>query len=229
MDWEDDICYYSFFLIKRNDFMKLKDFCFNIFNFKSCCALLFSFFLVSCVKQPPSNIDNVCHMFREYPQWYKDAKDVERRWRVPIPVQMAIVHQESKFEADARPPRTKFLGIIPWKRPSTAYGYAQALNGTWKEYKAKNGNVFSSRDYFGDGVDFIGWYANNAYLRARVPRTDAYELYLAYHEGVGGYQRKSYLKKPWLIKVSQKVKARSRLYAAQLNSCEGSLKSTSWF
>ena len=209
--------------------MKLKDFCSDIFNFKTYVALILAPLLVSCVKQPPANIDNVCHMFKEYPQWYKDAKDVERRWRVPVPVQMAIVHQESKFEATARPPRTKFLWVIPWKRASTAYGYAQALNGTWAEYKRNNGNVFSSRDTFGDGVDFIGWYANSAYKRARVPRWDAYALYLAYHEGVGGYQRKSYLKKPWLIKVAQKVKARSRVYAAQLNSCQGALKSRGWF
>ena len=181
------------------------------------------------MKQPPANIDNVCHIFKEYPQWYKDAKDVERRWKVPVPVQMAIMHQESKFEAGARPPRGKFMWLIPGKRPSTAYGYAQALNGTWKEYKRTNGNLFSSRTYFGDGADFIGWYANTAYLRAHIPRTDAYELYLAYHEGVGGYQRKTYLKKPWLIKVAQKVKARSMVYTAQLNSCKRTLPETRWF
>lgn len=194
--------------------------------FLVCCCLVSLF---GCVKQPPSNIDNVCHIFKEYPQWYRDAKDVERRWKVPVPVQMAIIHQESKFEAQARPPRTKFLWFFPGKRPTTAYGYAQALNGTWKEYKRDNGNLFSSRDYFGDGVDFIGWYANNAYKRAQVPRTDAYPLYLAYHEGIGGYQRKSYLSKPWLIHVARKVKARSQVYARQLNSCHASLASRSWF
>lgn len=209
--------------------MKLKDFCSDLFNFKFVFTLILVVLLTSCAKQPPANIDNVCHIFKEYPQWFKDAKDVERRWKVPVPVQMAIVHQESKFEATARPPRTKLLWFIPWKRASTAYGYAQALNGTWKEYKRNNGGMFSSRDYFGDGVDFIGWYANSAYTKARVPRTDAYSLYLAYHEGVGGYQRRSYLKKPWLIKVAQKVKARSNVYAAQLNSCQGTLKSHSWF
>lgn len=192
-------------------------------------VLFFTFFLSSCVKQPPANIDNVCHMFKEYPQWYRDAKDVERRWRVPVAVQMAIVHQESKFDAKARPPRGSFLWIFPGKRPSTAYGYAQALNGTWKEYKRENGGMLSSRDSFGDGVDFIGWYANGAYKKAGVPRTDAYSLYLAYHEGVGGYQRKTYLKKPWLVGVAHKVKSRSNMYAAQLNSCQRSLKRHRWF
>lgn len=209
--------------------MKLKDFFTKVINLKLFVLMFFALLLSSCVKQPPSNIENVCHIFKEYPQWYRDAKDVERRWKVPVPVQMAIVHQESKFEASAKPPRKKLLWIIPWKRPSTAYGYAQALNGTWKEYKRDNGGLFSSRNTFGDGVDFIGWYANGAYKKARVPRTDAYSLYLAYHEGVGGYQRKTYLKKPWLIQVARKVKAKSQLYASQLNSCQGSLKKHHWF
>lgn len=209
--------------------MNLQDFSTGLRIFKLFVSLLFSLLLISCVKQPPANIENVCHIFKEYPQWYRDAKDVERRWKVPVPVQMAIVHQESKFRASAKPPRGKLLWIIPWKRPSTAYGYAQALNGTWREYKRNNGGLFSSRDSFGDGVDFIGWYANGAYRKAGVPRYDAYSLYLAYHEGVGGYQRKTYLQKPWLISVARKVKAKSQLYAAQLNSCQGRLKSHRWF
>ena len=102
------------------------------------------------------------------------------------------------------------------------------MNGTWKEYKRNNGGLFSSRDVFGDGVDFIGWYANQAYIQAGVSRTDAYSLYLAYHEGVGGYKRKTYLKKAWLLPVTRKVKARSLKYGSQLNSCERSLQSRSW-
>lgn len=209
--------------------MKLKNYLCTLLKLKIYLISALALTLTSCVKQPPSNIDNICHMFKEYPQWYRDTKDVERRWKVPVPVQMAIVHQESKFRARARPPRTTFLWFFPGKRPTTAYGYAQALNGTWKEYKRANGNVFSSRDYFGDGIDFIGWYANGAYRRAGVPRNDAYPLYLAYHEGVGGYQRKTYLQKPWLIQVARKVKARSHVYEAQLRSCQGSLNQRSWF
>ena len=208
--------------------MNIKDCYNNIMNVRSFFMLISSAILASCASHAPSDVNNICTVFKEYPQWYKDAKDVEHRWKVPVPVQMAIVHQESKFDATARPPRTKLLSVIPWKRPSSAYGYAQALHATWNEYKRTNGNVFSSRDDFGDGVDFIGWYANQASVKAGIPRTDAYPLYLAYHEGVGGYQRKSYLKKPWLLNVAQKVKAKAQTYAMQLNSCQGSLKSRSW-
>lgn len=193
--------------------------------------LLVSLLLGSCASPPPSNVNNVCSIFKQYPQWYSHALDVQKRWRVPVAVQMAIIHQESKFNARAKPPRTKLLWVIPWKRPSTAYGYAQALNGTWAHYKNSSGGggLFSSRNDFYDGVDFIGWYANQAYIKAGIPRTDAYSLYLAYHEGIGGYQRKTYLRKNWLIPVAHKVSARAQIYQAQLNSCRKSLASKSWY
>lgn len=198
-------------------------------RFKPVIAFFFAILLSGCVSSPPSDINNICNIFRQYPRWYTDSKDVERRWKIPVPVQMAIIHQESKFNARAKPPRQKLLWIIPWTRPSSAYGYAQALEGTWQHYKRNNGGFLSTRDDFGDAVDFIGWYANEANKRGRIPRTDAYLLYLAYHEGVGGYLNKSYLKKPWLIQVARKVKAKSELYSMQLNRCQGSIGSKSWF
>ncbi len=167
----------------------------------------------------PSDVSNVCHIFKENPQWYRDAKSVEKRWWVPIPVQMAIMHQESKFDAHARPPRTKLFSLIPWKRPTTAYGYSQALNGTWALYRKSGGGFFASRTSFADAVDFIGWYANQAYQRARIHRSNAYALYLAYHEGIGGYQRRTYLHKAWLPPVARKVENRARIYRSQLAYC----------
>jgi hypothetical protein len=191
--------------------------------------LVASSILAGCVTPPPPrDLNNVCNIFRQYPHWYHESKDVERRWHVPVSVQMAILHQESKFNATAQPERTKLLWIIPWTRPSTAYGYSQALNGTWALYKRARGGAFVSRDHFGDGVDFIGWYANEAYKRAKIPGNQAYDLYLAYHEGVGGYLQKSYLRKPWLIVVAHKVSAREKIYRAQLASCEKSLVSNNW-
>ena len=190
--------------------------------------LLLFLCLTGCVKAPPAHVDNICHIFKQYPRWYQDAKDVERRWRVPVSVQMAIIHQESRFNGKARPERTKLLWVIPWKRPSSSYGYTQALQSTWNEYKKSNGGLWSSRTDFGDAVDFIGWYANLAHQRAGIARHDAYALYLAYHEGIRGFQRKTYLKKQWLIHVAQKVKAKSQLYATQLKKCEKSLKRRSW-
>lgn len=177
--------------------------------------------LASCMPpDPPQNVDNICKIFKEYPKWRRATQKVARRWHVPVEVQMAIIHQESRFRAQAKPPRTKILWIIPWTRPSSAYGYSQALDSTWDRYKDKSGWLFSSRDSFGDAADFIGWYANQAHIRAGISRNDAYALYLAYHEGVGGYQRKTYLRKPWLIKVARKVARRASIYRAQLANCK---------
>lgn len=175
--------------------------------------------LSGCVSVPPRDVNNICNIFREYPRWYTDTLDVQRRWRVPVHVQMAIVHQESKFDARAEPPRTKLLWVIPWRRPSTAYGYSQALRSTWELYRKSDGGMWASRDNFADGVDFIGWYANQANRRAGIPRDDAYALYLAYHEGIGGYQQKTYLRKSWLPPVARKVQARAQIYRAQLATC----------
>jgi len=60
----------------------------------------------------------------------------EQRWGTDGQIQMAIIQQESSFRINARPPRTKLMGLIPWARQSNAYGYAQALDGTWVRYKA---------------------------------------------------------------------------------------------
>lgn len=180
---------------------------------------LVTLLLTGCMSHPPSDVSNACKIFHENPRWYHQAKSVEKRWLVPVPVQMAIVHQESHFVANARPPRRKILAMIPWKRPTTAYGYSQALDGTWSLYRRSDGSVFSSRTNFGDAVDFIGWYANQAHRKAGIARSNAYDLYLAYHEGIGGYQRKTYLRKGWLMPVARKVASRAQIYQAQLNHC----------
>lgn len=182
--------------------------------------LIFVFFLAGCMPpEPPRNVDNICYIFKQYPKWYKSTKKVAKRWRVPVAVQMAIIHQESHFRAQAQPPRTKLLLVIPWTRPSTAYGYCQALDTTWSVYKRNRGKFFASRESFADSDDFVGWYANQAYIRAGISRNDAYSLYLAYHEGVGGYQRRTYLAKPWLLKVARKVERRAQMYQYQLEHC----------
>jgi len=181
--------------------------------------LIITLLLSACVKKPPSDVNNICHIFKQYPSWYRNAKDVEHRWMVPVSVQMAIIHQESKFDGAARPPPTKLFGFIPWTRPSSAYGYTQALRDTWADYYQNYGNLFTTRDDFGSAVDFIGWYVNQTHKRTGIPRNDAFRLYLAYHEGIGGYEHQSYRHKNWLVNVAHKVKKRADTYRAQLAMC----------
>ena len=121
--------------------------------------LVFSllFLIASCASNsPPSTTTDVCKIFKERYSWYKAAKKTEKRWKVPVYVSMAIIKQESSFIADARPGRTRLLGFIPWKRVTSARGYAQAVDGTWEMYLKDRGGWFVSRNDFEDSVDFVG-------------------------------------------------------------------------
>ena len=176
--------------------------------------------LVACTTAPPRNVNDACAIFAEYGDWFADAKTASRRWSVPLPVLLAIIHQESAFQADAQPPRTWYLGFIPGTRPSSAYGYSQALDGTWERYIAATGNRGADRDEFEDAVDFIGWYISETSRRNRVARNNAYNQYLAYHEGQDGFAKGSYRQKPWLMKRARQVRQQADRYRAQLNRCE---------
>jgi hypothetical protein len=185
--------------------------------------------LAGCTTSPPSNPDNICDIFREKDDWYGDAVDARDNWGSPIPVMMAIMHQESRYVAKAKPPRKKIFGFIPGPRPSDAYGYSQAKKSTWKDYKRSAGNYGADRDDFADAVDFIGWYNHQSKRRSGIAKTDSYRLYLAYHEGHGGYNRSSYQSKQWLKDVARKVERRAGSYQSQLSVCESDLKKKGWF
>ncbi|MBT3178863.1 MAG: transglycosylase SLT domain-containing protein [Desulfobacula sp.] len=182
--------------------------------------LLFLIIFSGCATSPPKNINNACRIFDEKSKWYKASYKSYKKWGVPVHVQLAIMHQESRFVSDAQPPRRTLLWFIPWTRPSDAFGYAQVLDSTWEWYKDKTGNWFADRDDYKDAVDFIGWYGNISYNTLKISKWDAYGQYLAYHEGHGGYKRRTYLKKKWLMRVAEKVKANANRYALQLKQCK---------
>ncbi len=185
--------------------------------------------LVGCSSAPPKNINDSCEIFREKDDWYDDAKDSFERWGVPIQVQLAIIHQESRFKHDAETEMQYFLWIIPVGRKSSAYGYAQVKDETWDWYIKSTRNWGADRDDFDDAVDFIGWYGKMTYDTLKISKWDAKNQYLAYHEGHGGYKRSTYSAKPWLIKVAAKVDKNARKYGAQLKTCEDELNSSWWF
>ena len=173
----------------------------------------------------------MCDIFFEkggmWDNWHKASKKASKQYGVPISVIMATMWQESRFQAKAKPARNKLLGFIPWKRKSSAYGYAQVKKGTWKEYRRNSGNG-GSRDKFKDAALFVAWYHAETNKRNKVAKTDIYNLYLAYHEGRGGFSRKSYNKKPWLIKVAKKVQAKEKEFAKQYASCSKKLNRPWW-
>jgi hypothetical protein len=189
-----------------------------------CCVVAIS----GCTTSQPKDVNDICAMFKEKDDWYDDAADASDEWGSPIPVMMAIMYQESRFQAKAKPPRKKILGFIPGPRPSSAYGYSQAKKSTWKDYKRSAGRYGSDRDDFADAVDFVGWYNYQSYKRSGISRKDTYRLYLAYHEGHGGYNRGTYRKKKWLMDVARKVERKASTYQQQLAGCEKDLK-RGWF
>jgi hypothetical protein len=193
------------------------------------CLALLLLSVTACTTAPPRNPGDVCAIFREKGGWYGDAKDASKKWNSPIPIMMAIMHQESSFVADAKPPKKYWLGFIPAGRTSDAYGYPQAKDGTWDWYIDKSGNWGADRDDFADAIDFIGWYNNTSGKINGISNADAYSLYLAYHEGHGGFKKRSFDRKPWLKKVAGKVSARAATYRGQLSRCEEDLNSGGWF
>ena len=192
-------------------------------------ALMIAALLPACVTSPPKQVDNVCHIFREKSGWYGNAKESRARWGVPVSVSMAFMHQESRFVATAKPPRKKLWGVIPGPRPSDAYGYSQAKDSTWEWYQRSTGNYGADRDDFGDAIDFVGWYNNVSHKELGIDKQDAFRLYLAYHEGHGGYRKQSYRSKDWLVDVARKVDRQARRYDSQLQECSEGLEPRGWF
>ena len=186
-------------------------------------------FVIGCTSNQQINTADSCIIFDQKKNWYKATKKSYEKWETPIALQLAIINQESSFNQFAKPERKKFLGIFPGSRPSTAFGYAQVTNPTWEWYKTKTGNNNASRANFSDVTDFIGWYTTQSKNIIGISKKDFYNQYLAYHEGQGGWKKKSYLKKKWLIEVAKNVERNAKMYNNQLKDCENSLNRKGFF
>ncbi|KMQ75817.1 hypothetical protein Msub_12026 [Marinobacter subterrani] len=179
---------------------------------------------------PPANPENLCEIFREHTVWYDYASESEQRWGTPIATQMAFVYYESSFRSHARPPRTLLWGFIPWTRPTTAYGYAQALDPAWQEYLQANGeDWFTVRTDMEYALDFVGWYNYLSHQQLGIAFTAPRNLYLAYHEGRGGYVRGSYQQKPDVTDLASRVQTRAFRYDNQLKTCEQEFQCWRWY
>ena len=180
------------------------------------------FFLITGCSSIPTNTADSCSIFNERYLWYKHTKKVEQKWGTPIYIQLAIIKMESDFDWLAKPKRNKIFKIIPYKRPSSSFGYSQAVKGTRKQYKKETGNKFATRARFKDSVDFIGWYTSKTENILKISKKDAFRQYIAYHEGWGNY--KNYKKNSKVISLAKKVQTQSKKYKSQLLSCQNSLK-----
>ena len=181
---------------------------------------LIIFFISSCSSIPKNTADS-CSIFSERYLWYKHAKKAEVKWGTPIYVQLAIIKMESDFDWLAKPQRHKLFKVIPYKRPSSSFGYSQAVKGTWKQYKEETGNKYALRSRFKDSVDFIGWYTNKTEKILKISKSNAFKQYIAYHEGWGAY--KNYKNNTKVINLAKKVESQSSKYKSQLKKCKNSL------
>ena len=187
-------------------------------NYKS--FLIIFLFLFSACTSIPKNTSDSCKIFDERYLWYKHSKKVEERWGTPIHIQLAIIKMESDFDWLAKPPRQKLFKVIPFKRPSSSFGYSQAVKGTWEQYKNETGNKLATRARFKDSVDFIGWYTNKTNSILKISLQDAFKQYIAYHEGWGNY--KHYKKNKKVISLAKKVEKQSKIYKKQFSKCSNS-------
>ena len=183
--------------------------------------ILFIISFISACSSIPKNTANSCSIFNERYLWYKHAKKTEKKWGTPIYLQLAIIKMESSFDWLAKPPRQKLFKIVPYKRPSSSFGYSQAVKGTWKQYKEETGNKYATRARFKDSVDFIGWYTSKTEKILKISKEDAFKQYIAYHEGWGNY--KNYKNNKKVINLANRVKKQSNIYKKQLSDCKNSL------
>ena len=172
-----------------------------------------------CVSSPTYALD-ACSIFSEKYFWFKAAKKSSKKWKVPIATLMSVINQESGFKQYAKPPRKKLFGFVPLlTRESSSLGYSQATKGSWEHYKKVTGKRFVTRISFKDSIDFVGFYINQANKELGISKKDTYSQYLAYHEGMNGYRKKTYKKKPRLLKIASKVDKQSQIYNRQLSKC----------
>ena len=188
--------------------------------------ILFIIFFISACSSIPKNTTNSCSIFNERYLWYKHAKKTEKKWGTPIYLQLAIIKMESSFDWLAKPPRQKLFKIVPYKRPSSSFGYSQAVKGTWKQYKEETGNKYATRARFKDSVDFIGWYTSKTEKILKISKEDAFKQYIAYHEGWGNY--KNYKNNKKVINLANRVKKQSNIYKKQLSDCKNSLSTNKY-
>ncbi len=183
---------------------------------------LLLFFLTSC-SSIPKYPQNACKIFGERYLWYKHTKKSSETYGAPVYIILAFVNKESGFNRWAKPKRTKLFKVVPYKRPSSSFGYSQAVNKTWELYKTETNNPLALRSRFKDSVMFIGWYIKKTNKINKVPLNDSYRQYLNYYLGWGNYAKKTYLTDQNAIIFAKRVEKQSKIYKNQLKECQKNL------
>ena len=184
--------------------------------------LVLLFFLSAC-SSVPKYPQNACKIFGQKYFWYKHIKKSSETYGAPIHIILAFINKESGFNRWAKPKRTKLFKIVPYKRPSSSFGYSQAINKTWELYKTETNNPMALRSRFKDSVMFIGWYMKKTNKINKIPFNDTYRQYLNYYLGWGNYAKKTYKTDKKAIIYAKKVQEQSKIYKNQLIECQKNL------
>jgi hypothetical protein len=181
--------------------------------------ILLSLLLLSgCDSFRPIEYDkHICRVVLANWGWRQALNEVSEEYGVSPGLVLSVIFHESSFNAQARPKSGYVLGLIPWQN-SSAYGYGQIKSETWTWYLEKKPGLFRSRTNFTDTAYFIGWYYELFVDRSNA-KDVAHDFYLAYHEGLGGYKRKTFQNNEWLLNKAAKVSQRAAHYDTQLKKC----------
>ena len=190
--------------------------------YKNLVYLIIFFFIISC-SSIPKYPANACKIFGEKYFWYKHAKKSSETYGAPVHIILAFVNKESGFNRWAKPKRAKLFKVIPYKRPSSSFGYSQAVKKTWELYKTETSNPLALRTRFKDSVMFIGWYINKTNKINKIPLNDSYRQYLNYYLGWGNYVKKVYKTDKKAIIFAKRVEKQSNIHRNQLRECQKNL------
>ncbi len=192
---------------------------------KSLGLLCLLMLVASCSGSPrgnpnaPNSLDDACAITDQRRNFLPAFKEAQSEYGVPVAVLMSMMWQESKFKATARTPHQYALGVIPVGRQSSAYGFAQVLNGTWEEYQQITGRWRARRDNIHDAAQFMGWYMAQSNKELGLAMNDTRNQYLAYHDGRTGYRRGTWRRKGWLVNIANGLQDRAVMYHLQLQRC----------
>jgi hypothetical protein len=180
---------------------------------------LATFLLAGCVVEEPvaGYEKDICQFVHSHRGWKNALRKAERHYGITPGTVMSVIYHESSFRSHVRPPRDWVLGVFP-VRTRTEYGYGQVKDITWQWYLEKDPGLFRSRTSFSDTVRFIGWYYQHYKKVSRETNQPAYDFYLAYHEGLGGYQRLTAVN-DWLHKKSSSVQKVADEFDLVLRDC----------
>jgi|TARA_B110000438_G_scaffold111178_1_gene109065 hypothetical protein len=183
----------------------------------------FTFIILASCSSVQQHSSNACKLFGERYLWYKNVKKSSETYGAPVHIILSFVNKESGFKRFAKPKRAKLFKIIPYKRPSSSFGYSQAVNKTWELYKTETNNPLALRASFKDSVMFIGWYMAKTKKINKVSLNDPYRQYLNYYLGWGNYAKKTYKTDKKAIIFAKNVEKQSEIYKNQLRECQKAL------